>query len=173
MIYITDITIYQMSAPLRNGLIGSILGIGYNRMMLRRFMAMTIYIETSASKLKLWGNWIYHIIAKIIAAILHKKIHIIKMGINVLGASFLSSVIISWGELALKKLILYSIIGLNSNFSKNRYCSFWWATTPTRRFKNFWIWKKSPFIILFMPTPIADVLSLWNHLSTVGTSRLR
>jgi hypothetical protein len=50
MIYIIDITTYQISAPFRNGLIGFIRGIGYNRMMLRIFIAIMIYIETVASK---------------------------------------------------------------------------------------------------------------------------
>jgi len=45
-----------MSAPLRNGVIGSIPNKGYNRMMLRTFIAITMYIETVASNLKLSGN---------------------------------------------------------------------------------------------------------------------
>jgi hypothetical protein len=56
MTYIIDITIYQMSALLRNDLIGSMPNIGYNRMMLRTFIPMMINIETKASKVKLWGN---------------------------------------------------------------------------------------------------------------------
>jgi hypothetical protein len=53
MIYIPDITIYQMSALFRNGVIGSLPINGYNRMILRTLMAMMIYIETIASKVKL------------------------------------------------------------------------------------------------------------------------
>ena len=45
-----------MSALLRNGVIGSILNNGFNRIMLKIFIAMMIIIEISASKVKLWGN---------------------------------------------------------------------------------------------------------------------
>jgi hypothetical protein len=54
--YIIDTTAYQMSAPFRNGVIGSIPSIGYNRMILRTLIAMMIYIETIASNVKLSGN---------------------------------------------------------------------------------------------------------------------
>jgi len=50
MTYIIDITIYQMRALFRKGVIGSIPSIGYNRMMLRILIAIMIYIETIASK---------------------------------------------------------------------------------------------------------------------------
>jgi hypothetical protein len=50
MMYIIDITTYQMSAPFRNGVMGSMRGNGYNRIMLRIFIAMMIHIETVASK---------------------------------------------------------------------------------------------------------------------------
>jgi len=56
MTYIIDIATYQMSALFRNGVNGSLPGNGYNRMMLRTLIAMMIYIETIASKVKLWGN---------------------------------------------------------------------------------------------------------------------
>jgi hypothetical protein len=56
MTYIIDTTIYQMSAPFRNGVIGSISSNGYNRMMLRTLIAMMIYNENVASKVKLSGN---------------------------------------------------------------------------------------------------------------------
>jgi len=51
-----DTTANQMSAPFRNGVIGSIPSIGYNRMMLRALIAMMMYIETIGSKVKLSGN---------------------------------------------------------------------------------------------------------------------
>jgi hypothetical protein len=56
MIYTVVITINQMIALLRNGVIGSFRNNGYNRMMLRIFIAMIIYMETVASKVKLWGK---------------------------------------------------------------------------------------------------------------------
>jgi len=50
MMYNIDTAAYQMSALLRNGVMGSLLNKGYNRMMLRTFIAMMIIIETNASK---------------------------------------------------------------------------------------------------------------------------
>lgn len=83
-----------MIALFKNGLIGSLIGTGYNNIMLRTFIAIMITMEIVASNQKLSGKDIYHIIDKIIAAILHRAIHIIKIGIKLLGASFLASVII-------------------------------------------------------------------------------
>jgi hypothetical protein len=94
MTYIIVITTNQMIALLRNEVNGSLPNKGYNRMMLRIFIAIIIIIEIVASKKKLLGKYMFHITANTIAAILHRKIHIIKMGINVLGASFLLSDII-------------------------------------------------------------------------------
>jgi hypothetical protein len=45
-----------MIALFRNGVIGSLLNKGYNRIMLSIFIAITIIIETNASNVKLWGN---------------------------------------------------------------------------------------------------------------------
>jgi hypothetical protein len=85
-----------MIALFKNGVIGSLLGKGYNKMILRTFIAIMIIIEIVASNLKLSGKYITHRIANIIATILHKAIHIIKLGIKVLGASFFANVIILW-----------------------------------------------------------------------------
>jgi hypothetical protein len=93
MIYITVITTNQIRAPLRNGLMGSIPNIGYKSMMLRTFIPIIIIIETSALKKNVSGNSNHQTIARIIAEILQRNTHIMKMGIKLLGASFLSSVI--------------------------------------------------------------------------------
>jgi len=62
-------------------------------MILRIFIPMIIIIETNALKKKVAGNSNHQTIARIIAEILHRKTHIMKMGIKLFGASFLSSVI--------------------------------------------------------------------------------
>ena len=54
--YIIDITTNQMIALFRNGFIGSLIGTGYNNIMLRTFIAIMIIIEIIASKKKLSGK---------------------------------------------------------------------------------------------------------------------
>jgi hypothetical protein len=81
---------------------GSILSIGYKRKILNTFMAITINIEMVALKKKLSGNCIAQIIARIIATTLQRKIQTMKMGIKLLGASFLASVIKSLIPMFLK-----------------------------------------------------------------------
>jgi hypothetical protein len=92
-IYTIDITAYHMSAPLRKVLMGSIPNIGYKRIMLKTLMPMMIIIETVSSNKNVPGNINHQIIARIMAETLQRKIQIIKVGIKLFGASFLSSVI--------------------------------------------------------------------------------
>jgi hypothetical protein len=91
--YNIDITANHMSAPRRKVLIGSIPNIGYNNMMLNTLIPMMMIIEMVASKKKVAGNNNHQKIARIIADTLHNEIQIMKMGIKLLGASFLSRVI--------------------------------------------------------------------------------
>jgi hypothetical protein len=56
IIYIIEITTNQIIALFRNGLIGSLIGTGYNNMMLRTLIAIIIIIEIIALKKKLSGK---------------------------------------------------------------------------------------------------------------------
>ena len=84
-------------------------------------MPIIIIIEIKALKKKLSGNRKYHTTARIIARILHVKIHIMKVGMNDLGASFLSSDIIIWMRMFLKNLILYFIKKIKITNSEGSY----------------------------------------------------
>lgn len=91
--YIIVTTVNQIMAPFRKVVMGSIPNIGYKYRILAILIPIIIIIEIKASKKNVSGNTNHQITARIIAVILQRKIHRMKVGIKVLGASFLSSVI--------------------------------------------------------------------------------
>jgi ABC-type long-subunit fatty acid transport system fused permease/ATPase subunit len=97
-------TTYHISAPFRNGLIGSIPNMGYKRIMLSTFIPIIITMEMVASNKKVSGNCNHHTTARIIAITLQRNIHTMKVGIKLLGASFLLRVIGIVIRIFLKKL---------------------------------------------------------------------